>query len=279
MAIDKPIARKGDTLSYNAAIFRKDDEKTLEDLMKRLPGLEVNQEGKVQYQGKEIEKIMVSGQDLMGRGYQMLTRNLDAKSVKKVDVLEHYQDERLLRNVEQCEKVALNLQLEGDAHAWMGVLKGAYGFPHAYEANVNLTYLTSSQQWMVLGNSNRVGYHPLKDVTTLQERGLGALGSSAGDYDGVLSGVHSGAVVSLEAGGAPLSDARSRWNLSHMVGVNGVVKPLESLQLRLNAAFMQEADTFAQRQQSHYQIDALTFDRFSESEQMERLRLGWLVWM
>lgn len=273
----KPIVRRGDTLSYNVSLFAKGDEKNVEDLIRRLPGIDVSESGSISFQGKSVEKVMVEGNDLLGRGYQLLTRNFDAKAVKRVDVLEHFQEEQLLKGVQESDRVALNLSLQDGTQALAGSLEGAYGYRHAYASRVNLTFMAPHQQWMLLGNSNSMGEHPLAmSEAWLRAQGLGSMEAGQGSFfeqpgQEVLGERWEASLGSMAA---PLSDRRKRQNFSHMGGLMAAIRPMPSMQLKLNGFFMQEDDHYASLLLDRYALPAQAFEQRQQGHQDIRARLG-----
>jgi len=259
------------------SLFAKGDEKNVEELIRRLPGIDVDAAGGIFFQGKSVEKVMVEGNDLLGQGYQLLTRNFDAKAVKRVDVLEHFQEERLLKGVEESDRVALNLTLQEDAQTLAGLLEGAYGYRHAYAGRVNLTYMATQQQWIALGNSNNMGENPLDmSEAWLQAKGLASMEAGQGAFftqpgEGDLGLRWE---TSLGSMAAPLSGRRKRRNLSHLGGLLTSIRPTTSMQLKLNGFFMQEEDRYASQLLSRYDLPGEAFEQRQDGRQNIRTRTG-----
>lgn len=109
---DRAITIKKDTIIFNADSFKKGNEETVEDLLKNIPGITMDSDGTIKIGDREIEKVMVEGDDLFEKGYKLLTKNLDASVVSKVEVYEHYSNNRLLKGIEESDRVALNLTLK-----------------------------------------------------------------------------------------------------------------------------------------------------------------------
>ncbi len=123
-----PISLEGDTLTYNVSHFIQKQDKFIEDVIARLPGVEVTPQGKIMYQGQEINKFYVEGMDLMGSKYAQVTRNLTADKVKNVQVYENHQPVKMRRNVVFSEQAAMNIQLKDDAkNVWTGVVEAGSG--------------------------------------------------------------------------------------------------------------------------------------------------------
>ena len=104
-----PIIERSDTLTYLLRSFTEAGDYTLEDAIKRLPGVEVDPKGQISYLGKAISHFYIEGMDLLGGQYHKATRNLDAKKVASVDVMRHHQDRKIDKDV-PTNDVALNVR-------------------------------------------------------------------------------------------------------------------------------------------------------------------------
>lgn len=93
------IRENGDTVTYTVGQFTRAQDRSIGDVMKRMPGLDVDASGKVQYQGTDINKMYVEGNDLAGSKYGTLTQNIQAENVGAVEVLENHQPMQVLRGL------------------------------------------------------------------------------------------------------------------------------------------------------------------------------------
>ncbi|MDT0293262.1 carboxypeptidase-like regulatory domain-containing protein [Mesonia ostreae] len=109
---EKAISIKENTIMYKAAAFKKGNEEVVEDLLRTLPGVTVSEDGTIKLKNREIEKVMVDGDDLFEKGYKFLTKNLEAQAVDHVEVYNHYSANRLLKGIEESDKIAINLTLK-----------------------------------------------------------------------------------------------------------------------------------------------------------------------
>lgn len=106
------IMSKGDTINYNVSSFASKDDRNIEDLLKKLPGITVDQSGRVEYQGKPINKFYIEGLDMQGGRYSALTKNVTIDQVNTIQVYENHQPIRLLKGIEFSERAAINIQLK-----------------------------------------------------------------------------------------------------------------------------------------------------------------------
>ena len=123
-AVSKRIKQQSDTLIYSVAGFRQKQDRSIADVISKMPGLEVADNGAIKYLGRPIENLYIEGMDLMGGNYTMASENLNAAKVKEVQVLTHHQQVQALRNVQFSDQTSLNLVLEEDArNTWIGLLE------------------------------------------------------------------------------------------------------------------------------------------------------------
>lgn len=108
-----PFVIKEDTVKYNVSAYRDGSERKIEDVIKKLPGVTVNDKtGEITYKGKSIETVKLEGDDLFGLNYSIGTKNINVDMVEQVQAIENYSDNPLLKGIESGDKVALNLKLK-----------------------------------------------------------------------------------------------------------------------------------------------------------------------
>jgi len=104
------IVQRGDTLVYRAAAFADAETRKVEDLLRRMPGFQVSSDGRIHVNGREVDRILIDGDDLTERNYRLLSRSLQAGIVDKVEVLQDYHPDRILGQVERSDRVGINLR-------------------------------------------------------------------------------------------------------------------------------------------------------------------------
>lgn len=118
----KRIRMVGDTVSFSVAGFKQKQDRSIADVIAKMPGLNVTENGTITYQGKAINKFYIEGMDLLGGRYSMAGKNLQATKVKTVQVLRNHQAVKMLRNKTFSDQAALNIVLEDNAkNAWFGM--------------------------------------------------------------------------------------------------------------------------------------------------------------
>ena len=127
---EMPVTVKGDTIVYNADSFTTGDERKLGDVMKKLPGVEINDDGEIQVEGKTVQKVMVEGKDFFDGDSKLATKNIPADAVDKVEVLRNYNEVGQMRGLgNDQDNVAINIRLkEGKKNFWFGEVTAGAGF-------------------------------------------------------------------------------------------------------------------------------------------------------
>jgi len=108
---DKGIRSRGDTLEFTASRYAGPEVRKVEDLISKMEGFVVSPDGKISFNGQELEKILVNGEDMTGRNYRLLSRNLRSGLIAKVQLIRNYNDDRLLREASPSGKVGVNLSI------------------------------------------------------------------------------------------------------------------------------------------------------------------------
>jgi len=157
-----PVTIKGDTIIYNADSFKNGTERKLEDVLKKLPGVEINEDGQIEVEGKTVEKVMVDGKDFFDGDSKLATKNIPSNAVDKIQVLRNFGDVNQLRGVQDNQdRVALNIKLKkGKENFWFGdVTVGAGNAPGEglYLFQPKLFYYTPKYTLNVIGDVNNIG--------------------------------------------------------------------------------------------------------------------------
>lgn len=162
---EMPVTIKGDTIVYNSDSFTNGTERKLEDVLKKLPGVEVNADGEVKVEGKTVSKLMVEGKDFFDGDTKLGVKNIPADALDKIEVLRNYNEVSQLKGLENNEdNVAMNIRLkEGKKNFWFGdVAAGAsIGKGERYIVNPKLFYYNPKYSLNFIGNINNTGELPL----------------------------------------------------------------------------------------------------------------------
>jgi hypothetical protein len=157
-----PVTIKGDTIVYNADSFKNGSERKLEDVLKKLPGVEINDAGEIEVEGKTVEKIMVDGKDFFDGDTKLATKNIPSNAVDKIQVLRNYADVSQLSSVQNNQdRVAINIKLkEGKKNFWFGDVTAGYGDApdeSLYLLQPKLFYYSPKYTINVIGDVNNMG--------------------------------------------------------------------------------------------------------------------------
>jgi hypothetical protein len=163
---EMPVSIKGDTIVYNADSFKSGTEKKLEDVLKKLPGVEVNADGEIEVEGKKVSKLMVEGKDFFDGDTKLGVKNIPADAIDKIQVLRNYNEVGALKGLENDQdNVAMNIKLkEGKKNFWFGDATAGIGVAELdsrYIINPKLFYYSPKYSINLITNFNNIGELPL----------------------------------------------------------------------------------------------------------------------
>ncbi|MEM9717701.1 MAG: TonB-dependent receptor [Bacteroidota bacterium] len=203
-----PIRIRRDTIEYNADAFNTQPNDVVEDLLKKLPGVEVNRDGSIKAQGENVQKVLVEGKEFFGDDPRIATKNLPADAIDKVQVFDKQSDMAEFTGIEDGQDAkTINLALkEGKKVGVFGKLGAAYGTDERYRLRGNLNKFDKKLQLSFIGNANNINQQ----------------GFSFEDYVGFMGGLGSGMSFSPGNGeGGLLNSGRSDGFLrTSTAGVN-----------------------------------------------------------
>jgi hypothetical protein len=162
LTYEMPVTVKGDTLVYNADSFNTGTERKLEDVLKNLPGVEINDDGQIEVEGKVVSKVMVEGKDFFDGDTKLATKNIPSNAVDKVQVLKNYAEVGQLSGVtNNQDNIAINIKLkEGKTNFWFGnITAGAGDSPNngLYLFQPKLFYYSPNYSINIIGDLNNLG--------------------------------------------------------------------------------------------------------------------------
>ncbi len=210
------IREQGDTITYNVGSFAQQQDRSIGDVLKRMPGIDVADNGKIQYQGEDINKFYIEDSDLLGGKYGIATNGISHEDVGAVEVMENHQPMQVLSGISFSDKAAINLKLKNKA-------KATWTF-HG-DAGGGWSWQPEEAVWD--GELFAMAVMPgFQNITTLRTNNTGEnLASSGTDFfaDRRLTGLSRYVEVGLP--GVPsLSDKRTLFNRSFLVSTNSLWK-------------------------------------------------------
>ena len=164
LTYEMPVTVKGDTIVYNADSFKNGSERKLEDVLEKLPGVEINDDGQIEVEGKTVSKLMVNGKDFFDGDTKLATKNIPSNAVDKVQVLRNYAEVGQLSGVQNNQdNVAINIKLkEGKENFWFGDITAGTGTAPSpndelYLVQPKLFYYSPKYSINLIGDMNNIG--------------------------------------------------------------------------------------------------------------------------
>lgn len=154
----KMVTARGDTISYDLKAFDSKNDRSLADVLKKMPGIEVNADGTILYQGNAINKFYVEGKDLMEGGYGTISNSLPKDAVAKVEVLENHQPVKILQDKVPSDQAAINIKLKKSVTmTGRGEVGTGFGDPWLWNVKLTPMFFSKKSQWVVNYKTNNMG--------------------------------------------------------------------------------------------------------------------------
>lgn len=153
-----PVKVKKDTLEFNAAAFKVKENAVVEDVLKKLPGVDVAKDGTITTQGETIKKVRVDGKDFMGNDPLMATRNLPADMIDKIQIIDDMSEQSKFSGIDDGnrEKIINITTRQDKKNGFFGNSTFGYGTDDRYDVNVNVNKFKNDEQMSVIGQFNNV---------------------------------------------------------------------------------------------------------------------------
>ncbi len=184
-----PLVIKEDTLVYDADSFTNGKERKLRDILKKLPGAEVDRDGNVTVKGKKVTKVMVEGKTFFTGDSKLAVNNIPADAVDKIEVLDNYSEVAFLKGLEDSDKMAMNIKLkEGKKKFVFGDIEAGKGNKEYYMVHPTLFYYSPKTNVNFIADINNIGIKSftMKDYLNFNG-GIGNLMSNMGAYVGLYN--------------------------------------------------------------------------------------------
>lgn len=210
------IREQGDTITYNVGSFAQQQDRSIGDVLKRMPGIDVAKSGKIQYQGEDINKFYIEGSDLLGGKYGIATNGISHEDVGAVEVMENHQPMQVLSGISFSDKAAINLKLKNKA-------KATWTF-HG-DAGGGWSWQPDDAVWD--GELFAMAVMPgFQNITTFRTNNTGEnLSSSSTDFFASRRNTGLSQYVGVSIPGVPsLNDTRTLFNRSFLVSTNNLWK-------------------------------------------------------
>ena len=221
-----PVRRSNDTLTYVVGSFAGQSDRTIEDVLKKMPGIDVSSSGAITYNGKAINKFYIEDLDMLGGRYNLATRNIEAKDVASVQVYENHQP--IKAESVFSDQAAVNLRLKDSAKGiWAVQALAGLGYnPVLYNAELTAMQFARNRQHISTYKGNNSGH--MADEEQLKH------------YDSGAALPQMGSMLSVSQPGTPdVEKKRYTDNLTNSVSANQLVK-IKDTELTANINFYNE---------------------------------------
>jgi outer membrane receptor protein involved in Fe transport len=225
-----PMLVKKDTLEYNAAAFQTQPNEVVEDLLRKLPGVEVDTDGTITAQGEEVQSVTVDGKKFFGDDPTIATKNLPADAVDKVQIFDKKSDMAEFSGVDDGEREkTINLELKEDRRqGQFGNAEIGYGTEDRYKGRLSLNRFSTKTQISAIGNFNNIneqGFSSADYVSFMQGIGFRRGGTGLSVNNGLSNGF-----VTTNAGGLNINhDFSSKLDVSVSYFLNDITNDLTSV--------------------------------------------------
>jgi hypothetical protein len=216
----------GDTLSYRVADFSSPQDRVIGDVIRRLPGIEISDNGKIKYNGKSISALNIGGDNLLDDKYNIATNSIPKGVVEQVQVIENHQPVKILRGKVVSEDIALNLTIAKDAKLQLaGQERAGGGLPGQYNAELNAMLFKDQFKAINYLKANNTSLDLQQEVVS----------HNLGDYLRHVDQNKPGEVLSLGTAGEPdLPRNRYLFNHSALLNLNNLVHVRKDVLFRAN---------------------------------------------
>lgn len=268
---EKAIGVKSDTITINAKAFAQGNETVVEDLLRKIPGLNISENGTIKVGNKEVEKVMIEGDDFFEHGYKMLTKNMNASAVDKIEIYKRYSNNRLLKNIENSDKVALNLTLKDDIKAqWFGNMSLGYGVvsENRYDVRTNVMSFGKKAKFYLIGNLNNVGVDAVGDINHIIRPSSTDDISSIGDYE------NSESLLTLNSSKPNLRSERTNFNNAELASLNSIFTISPKIKLKVIGFFNSDENNFYRSTIDHYHFGETNFINFEDYFLRKKINVG-----
>lgn len=226
------IKQRNDTIVFSVDGFKQQQDRSIADVIKKMPGMDVKDNGQITYQGKAINEFTVEGMDLTNGKYAQISENLSADKVKSVEIRENNQPKKVLRDVQFSEQAALNLVLKDDAkNVWQGLADVKIGstaqdsMRFLYDTRLMGMMFAKKKQSVSMWKTNNTGKYIKHEVAELIFE------------NGALSPMNSSLSTSGGGEGLNIEARRYMFNDSQLAATNWLFKTKGGDDVRGQATF------------------------------------------
>lgn len=225
----KSVERQSDTIVYNVSSYANVTDRSISDVLRKMPGISVGSSGEVKYNGEAINKFYVEGLDMLEGRYGIATNNIQAKDIARVELYENHQPIKALKDLVDSDRAAINLRLKDSAKgAWNGTVQAGAGYkPWMWNGEATAMFFGRKFQTLNTYKTNNSGNDVARELTSF--------------YGG---GSSASSMLSVYNPTTPyLSENRYLDNKIHAVSTNAIAKLNDDLELTANANYARDLQT------------------------------------
>lgn len=251
---------EGDTTSFNPKSYKDGTERKVEDLIKKLPGMEVQANGTIKYKGKNVTSVQLEGDDLFGYNYAMGTRNISVDMVEQVQAIDNYSANPLLKGIENSDNVSINLKLKKGKLDLTG--NGSIG--SGIDTNINptndlsLDLLGISKKYKSFGNIsyNNVG---------MNNSGEDYFSMSANLDDIQNEELIAKKIIPENIFSSNFDTQRANINNQLVLSYNIIYRFSQKLSLKTNVSFMNDKISFLEKNYTFFNSENINYNDQTET--------------
>ncbi|HOG20195.1 MAG TPA: TonB-dependent receptor, partial [Salinivirgaceae bacterium] len=235
--VAEKISAGNDTVDYFVSSFANESDKTINDVIRKMPGLKIEADGQITYNGKWVKDLYIEGMDMLQGNYGIAVNNIRAEDVASVQILENHQAVKALQGKERGTSPAINLKLRDAAKGtWSSNLSAqAGGVPFAWNGDINLMFFSQKNQNISYYKTNNIG----KDI----------------GIELISDGQREGGTLSLRLPTPPGIDKSYHYlNRSHATTVNHLRQLSKDKQINVNINYFNDTENRENTDFSKYYI-------------------------
>ncbi|MDI9312511.1 MAG: carboxypeptidase-like regulatory domain-containing protein [Limnohabitans sp.] len=253
------IKSNGDTLRYNVNAFSREEDRSIGDVIKRIPGMSVAENGEISFNGKAISNLYIQGDDLMDGRYGLATKTISKETIKSIDVVQNFQPIQVLKDRLFTNDIALNLNLKDEKSVKInGQVTIGGGFPNQYDANMAIMLFNTKVKFLNTFKTNNSG------IDYSHELNLYSTNNYLTNKDNLRP---KELLSSATINNPDLAKERFYFNHANIINLNNLYNTKDTLQLRLNVHFFTDKNTFNFNSLLYNYLNTDTI-AFSQSQQL-----------
>lgn len=248
------IRQRKDTLIYSVSGFKMPQDRNIEDVLKKIPGIEVTQSGQIKFQDRPISNFYIDGMNLLDSKYALASKNIPASMVKEIQVLQSHQPIVALRDKSFSDNAALNLTLEDNAkNHFIGMADLGLGINQQsdllWDNRLMGMLFGKKMQNLTMYKNNNIGEDISHEINALTANALEGVQQIDSEDDFFYTQPKS-----------PKNIDRSRYlsNDAHLVSMNHLYKPQKSTDLRLQITALHDKQSASQKTETEYYYPSQT---------------------